>query len=277
MSTTTQPSLPELYVGMDVHADSIVIAVAETGRDGEIRLHSTLGGDMHSLERTLRKLALTRTLRVCYEAGPCGFTIARRLIKMGLDCVVVAPSLTPKGSGDKIKTDRRDGKMLARLHRAGELTTVHIPDGRDEAVRDLCRARTDAVKDLRRCRHQLKAMLLRHGYRYGEKTSWSDAHMRYLRELILPLPCMKVVVEEYIQTVEAANLRIQRIEQHMLEQLEAWHMAPVVRALQGFKGFQTVASMIVVSEIGEIHRFKHPRQLMAYLGLVPSENSSGGR
>jgi len=133
---------------------------------------------------------------MCYEAGPCGFVLARRLRQWGIACAVVAPSLTPKGSGDKIKTDRRDARMLARQHRAGELTAVHVPDERDEAIRDLCRARTDAVQDLRRGRHQLKAFLLRNGYRYSEKTSWGVAHMRYLRELVLPHPAMKVVFEE---------------------------------------------------------------------------------
>jgi transposase len=165
--------------------------------------------------------------------------------------------------------------MLARLHRAGELTAVHIPDERDEAIRDLCRARTDAVQDLRNGRHQLKAFLLRNGYRYSEKTSWGVAHMRYLRELVLPHPAMKVVLEEYLQGIDATAERIERLEVHMRALLEDWHMRPVVLALMGLRGYQTVAAMITVSEIGDIHRFAHPRQLMAYLGLVPSESSSG--
>ena len=195
--------------------------------------------------------------------------LARRLKQWGIACDVVAPSLTPKGSGDKIKTDRRDARLLARLHRAGELTAVHIPDERDEAMRDLCRARTDAVQDLRSGRHQLKAFLLRNGYRYSEKTSWGVAHMRYLRELVMPHPAMKVVLEEYLQCIDAAAERIERLEVHMKALLEDWHMRPVVLALMGLRGYQTVAAMITVSEIGDIHRFAHPRQLMAYLGLVP--------
>ena len=153
---------------------------------------------------------------------------------------------------------------------------MHVPDERDEAIRDLCRARTDAVQDQRSGRNQLKAFLLRNGYRYGEKTSWSAAHMRYLRELILPHPAMKIVLEEYLQCIDAAAERIERLEVHMKALLDEWHMKPVVLALMGFKGYQTVAAMITVSEIGDIHRFPHPRQLMAYLGLVPSESSSGG-
>jgi transposase len=266
-----------LYLGFDVHAENIAVALAEAGRDGEVRNYGEIPNTFHSVEKLLRKLGHPdKELRVCYEAGPCGFVLARFLKKKGIACDVIAPSLTPKGSGDKIKTDRRDARMLARLHRAGELTAVHVPDERDEAIRDLCRARTDAVQDQRSGRNQLKAFLLRNGYRYGEKTSWSAAHMRYLRELILPHPAMKIVLEEYLQCIDAAAERIERLEVHMKALLDEWHMKPVVLALMGFKGYQTVAAMITVSEIGDIHRFPHPRQLMAYLGLVPSESSSGG-
>lgn len=266
-----------LYLGLDVHAENIAVAIAEAGRDGEVRNHGVISSGLRSVDKLLHKLGHPhKELRICYEAGPCGFVLARHLKKKGIACDVIAPSLTPKGSGDKIKTDRRDARMLARLHRAGELTAVHVPDERDEAIRDLCRARTDATHDRRDARHQLKAFLLRNGYRYSETTAWSAAHMRYLRELTLPHAAMKVVLEEYLQAIDAATERIERLEVHMTALLEDWHMKPVVLALMGFRGYQTVAAMITVSEIGDIHRFPHPRQLMAYLGLVPSESSSGG-
>jgi transposase len=272
------PMKKELYLGLDVHKDYIITAVAEEGRKGEVRESGAISNDLHAVEKWLAKLRKAHGkethLYACYEAGPCGFGLARRLGQLGVECQVVAPSLTPKRSGDRVKTDRRDARKLARLLRAGELTPVYIPEPTDEAMRDLCRARTDAVDDRRRSRHRLKGFLLRHGYRYQGKSTWNAAHERYLRELVLPHPAMKVILEEYLQAIAAAGERIERCELGMRELLEKWRLAPAVRALMAMKGFQTVAAMILVSELGEVHRFAHPRQVMAYLGLVPTENTS---
>src|SRR5512135_757939 len=268
----------KLYLGLDVHKDSITIAIAQDGRNGELRLFGTITNDLGRLEVALNRIRKAHPgaqLEVAYEAGPCGFGIARRLKQLKLPCLVAAPSLIPKQPGSPFKTDKRDARAIARLLRAGELTGVYVPEPTDEAIRDLCRARTDAVDDLRRCRLRLKAFLLRHGYRYQGKANWSQPHMRYLRELVLPHPAMKAILEEYLQGIDAAHERVQRLEASMLTLVEGWRLQPAVQALMAFRGFQRVAAMITVSELGDIHRFEHPRQLMTYLGLVSVEHSSG--
>jgi transposase len=188
-----------------------------------VRATGSLSNDLQGLEKWIGRLRKAHgkevLLRAAYEAGPCGFGIARRLKQVGVECEVVAPSLTPTRPGERIKTDRRDARKLARLLRAGELTPVYIPEATDEALRDLCRARTDAVDARRRGRHRLKGFLLRHGYRYQGKSSWSAAHERYLRELVLPHPAMKVILEEYLQAIAAATERIARCEMAMSDLL----------------------------------------------------------
>lgn len=270
----------KLHLGLDVHKDSITMAIAQAGRQGEIRLLGTITNDLHALEKALRRVRKAHPgahLEVAYEAGPCGFGIARRLQQLHVPCLVAAPSLIPKQPGAPFKTDKRDARSLARLLRAGELTAVYVPEPTDEAIRDLCRARTDAVDDLRRCRLRLKSFLLRHGYRYQGKANWSQPHLRYLRELVLPHPALKAILEEYLQGIDAAQERVQRLEASMLNLLETWRLKPAVQALMACRGFQLVAAMVTVSELGDIHRFAHPRQLMTYLGLVSREDSSGPR
>jgi transposase len=275
------PMKKELYLGLDVHQEWILTAVAEPGRRGEVRDTGAIRCDLHAVEKWVGRLRKAHgkevIVRACYEAGPCGFGIARRLKQLGVECEVVAPSMTPTRTGDRVKTDKRDARKLARLLRAGELTAIYIPEPTDEAMRDLCRARTDAVDDRRRSRQRLKGFLLRHGYRYQGKSAWTGAHLRYLRELVLAHPAMKVILEEYLMAITAASEGIERCEMAMRDLLPKWRLEPAVRALMGMKGFQTVAAMIVVSELGEVYRFAHPRQVMAYLGLIPSENTSSDK
>jgi len=270
----------KLYLGLDVHKDSIAIAIAQSGRQREVRTYGTISSSLHMVEKALARIKKAHpgaSIETCYEAGPCGFVLARRLEQLHIPCVVAAPSLIPQPSGDRVKTDKRDAQKLARLLRAGELTAVYIPESTDEAIRDLCRARTDAVDDLKRNKQRLKAFLLRSGYQYPGKANWSAAHMRYLREIVLAHPGQKVILEDNLQVIDAALERIKRYEENILTLLEEWRLKEAVYALMAFKGFQLVAAMITVSELGDIHRFDHPRQLMAYLGLVSTEHSSGSK
>jgi transposase len=272
--------MTKVYAGLDTHKDSIVIGLAFAGR-GEPELYGKAPADLNGFLKVLRRIQARHDLakeeiRLCYEAGPTGFVLARRLRALGYATDVVAPSLTPTRSGDRIKTDPRDARKLAGLFRAGELTAVHIPEAADEVIRDVCRARTDAVDQQTRCRQQLGAFLLRNGYHYTGLSPWSKAHLRYLRELVLQDPVQKLVLEEYLQRIDSAVHQVERIEQQMGLLLNGWARKEFVQALQGFRGFQQVASMIVASELGTLSRFRHPRPLMAYLGLVPGEYSSGG-
>lgn len=265
-----------LYVGLDVHKDSIEIGTADGTGGGEVRHVGRVGGDMASLDRAVRSLNRpTRSLIFVYEAGPCGYAIYRHLTSRGFTCQVVAPSMTPRRPGERIKTDRRDCLKLARLGRAGELTIVHIPDARDEAIRDLSRARGDAVRNQRDARHRLKALLLRHDIRYAGKTAWTQAHESWLARVKLPHPAQQIVFQEYLDSVRESTQRIARLTQALTDAVIDWRWQPVVAGLQTLRGIALVNAVTLVAEIGDIQRFSHPRHLMAYLGLVPGEHSSG--
>jgi transposase len=267
-----------MFVGMDVHKDSIDISVAEEGRDGEVRHYGKIAGDLDALATVVRALrAPDRRLRFVYEAGPCGFEIYRYLTAQAEDCVVVSPSSMPTRRGDRIKTDRRDGDALARLHRAGELTAIYIPTAADEALRDLVRAREDAVGLSTQAKHRLKAFLLRQGRRYAGRAGWTQAYRRWLADLSFPLAPQHIALQEYRDTIDEAERRVDRITDQLRQITPAWRWAPVVDGLQALRGVSFVTAVGLVVEIGDIRRFDHPRQLMAFLGLVPSEYSSGPR
>jgi transposase len=264
------------YVGLDVHKDTTVIAVAESGREGEVRLYGQIASDLAALEKVLRKLGGDGiVLHVVYEAGPTGFVVYRRLRQLEIDCIVVAPSKTPQAQGPRQKTDRRDAVQLARLHRAGELTAIHVPDAVDESIRDLTRARADAVHDLTRAKQRLKSFLLRLGYHYSGSANWSEAHMRTLRKLTLPLPALRSVLEEQLLAIEQTTQRVSRLDELLAVQVPQWRLYPAVQAVMCLRGFQLTSAAIIVAELGDVRRFAHPRHLMAFLGLVPKENSTG--
>src|SRR5207245_3745912 len=212
-----------------------------------------------------------------YEAGPGGYWLYRYLTRKGLTCFVVAPSLIPRKAGDRIKTDKRDALTLARLARSGDLTPVYVPAVRDEAIRDLARAREDALKDLNAARFRLKALLLRNDLRYTGRANWSAEHLRWLARLVFPTPAQQIVFQEYVRTVSERTERLRRLEAELLEQAKPWRFYPVVEALQALRGVQFTVAITTIAELGDLTRFDSPRQLMSYLGLTPSEYSSGDR
>ena len=263
------------YIGLDVHKDTIAVALAAPGRRGEVREYGKIANTPAAVRALLIKLARRGSmLRFCYEAGPCGYGIQRQLTTAGHECMVVAPSLIPRKPGERIKTDRRDAINLAKLHRAGELTPVWVPDHAHEAIRDLVRARQAAVRALRQARQQLSGFLLRHGHHYS-RPAWTLMHRRWLAGLSFEHAAHFIVLQDCIDAVEAAQARRDRLEAHIEVALDNWSLAPVVRALQALRGLALVAAATLVAELGDISRFDNPRQLMAYLGLVPSEHSSG--
>jgi transposase len=264
------------FVGLDAHAESTAIGFAQAGREAP-RFVGTLGPKLAELKKALGKLGEPQALLVVYEAGPCGFTLARELTAHGYRCEVVAPSRIPLAPGERVKTDRRDALKLASLARAGDFVPVTIPDDRDEAIRDLSRARVDAVRARLKARQQLKALLLRHGRRYSGKSSWTAAHERYLAAVSFAHPAQDIAFAEYRQGVGEGEARVQRLTQALRQQVQCWRMHPVVHALMTLRGLELVAATTVVAELGDLKRFVHPRDLMGYIGLVPSEHSSGSR
>jgi transposase len=266
----------KFFVGLDVHKDTIAVAVAEAGRESA-RLVGTIAHDVSKLLKVLARYGAPAQVHVVYEAGPTGYGMQRELARRGYQCQVIAPSLIPKRAGDRVKTDHRDCLRLAELSRAGELRAVWIPDPADEAIRDLARAREDAVNARTQARHQLKGFLLRHDVRYAGKTSWSKTYYRWLATLNFGLPGAQIAFTEYWQAVTAADERVVRLTEASANSIEGWRFEPVVKALQSLRGIDQISAIGLVAEIGDIGRFAHPRQLMAYLGLVPSEYSSGER
>ena len=264
------------YIGLDVHKETIAVSIAPQ-HSTEVRRYGIINGSLDAVDKLVKKLSCDSVeLRVVYEAGPCGFVICRHLRSQGIACDVISPSLIPKKASDRVKTDRRDADQLARLYRAGELTAIHIPDQEDEAIRDLIRARTAVVCDLRQARHRLKGFLLRLGFRYTGKRSWNDAHKRYLSKLVMPQAPQQIAFQEYIHAIDDASERLDRLTQSGLDALPGWKWEPVVRALMSLRGVQELTAMTLVAEVGDFTRFEDPRSLMHFFGLTSSEHSSGG-
>ncbi len=267
-----------VFIGLNTHKESTEVAYVFDDRDST-PVHF---GKIPSTKQAFSKLARqfqskhpNATLHFTYEAGPCGYWVYRLLTSLGHCCYVVAPSLIPKKPGDNIKTDKRDALNLARLLKHADLTAIYVPEPEVQAIRDLSRARESSMNDLKQAKYQLKALLLRNNIRYDGTANWSLKHLRWLTELVLPHPCQQIVLQEYLQTVNERIARLTRLDNEMAHHVRNWRYYPVVKAIQAMRGVQLLTAVGTIAELGDLTRFDHPRKLMSYLGLVPSESSSG--
>lgn len=264
------------YVGLDVHKETVAVSVAQ-GNGGEVRYWGEIANTPEAMDKLIRQLRKSDArLSFCYEAGPCGYELHRRLTGLGWECMVVAPSLIPRKAGDRVKTDRRDSLSLSRLHRAGELTAVCVPDDDQEALRDLTRAREDLKHLQRQAKQRLLAFLLRHGRRYGGRSHWTQAHFRWLETVKFEHPAQQIVMQEYLDVVLLCGKRVAGLDVQIEQTAQASRVWPVIEALMALRGVNLLTATTLVAEVGDLKRFANAPQLMAYLGLVPSEHSSGG-
>jgi transposase len=264
------------YVGMDAHKKSITVAMLTPGEtEPTVWQVKNESKSIRSLARKLKRDAPGEVVS-CYEAGPCGYALQRQLEGQSVRCKVIAPSLTPVKPGERIKTDRRDAKKLTVLLRAGLLTEVSPPTSEEEAVRDLCRCREDAKEDLERARHRLSKMLLRRGLVYRDGRNWTRGHRAWLRSIKWDFDADQAVFDDYIYAIEQLEERLAGLTAKVEAEAKQPLYAEPVAQLRCFRGIDTVTAMTIVAELHGFGRFSSPRELMAYLGLVPSENSSGG-
>jgi len=264
------------FVGLDVHKETIAVSVAEAD-GGEVRYQGEIPNTPDAVVRLVRRLRKEEGVKLsfCYEAGPCGYGLHRQLLDLGQVCQVVAPSLIPKKPGDRVKTDRRDSLNLARLHRAGELTAVWVPDGAQEALRDLTRAREDMKHLQRQAKQRLLGFLLRHSKRFEGKDNWTQAHFRWMEEVKFEQPVQQIVFQEYVDSVQAMTRRVRAFDEQMESAARDSVFWPVIEGLMALRGVKLITATTIVAEIGDLRRFATAPQLMAYLGVVPSEHSSG--
>jgi len=269
----------EAFVAFDTSKLRNAVAIAEAGRAGEVRFFGEIENTEAATAKLVKKLAAKyQHLTFCYEAGPTGYEVYRQIKSLGHECIVVAPSLIPKKPGDRVKTNRRDALSLAKLLRAGELTAVWVPDRGHEAMRDLTRARETTMMDLRSKRQQISAFLLRQGLHYSEgKKTWTKTHMNWLASQKLEYAEQRLVFEEMMLAMRQAQERLERLAQAIRVAVPDWSLAEVVTALMAMRGIDLISAATFLAEIGDPSRFQHPSELMGYLGLVPSENSTGDK
>jgi transposase len=252
-----------LDVGLDVHQDAIAVAYVAKEHAAEVIYLGTIGTRQVDSDQLVRTLQAKAThLVFVSEAGPCGSWLSRDLTNKGQVCWVVAPSLMPTKAGDRVKTDRRDAIQLARLMRSGDLTAVYVPAVEDEALRDLSRAREDAIGDLKTAKCRLKAFWLRHDIRYTGRATWGPAHLRWLADVVCAPPAQQIVFQESVRAVHEHTERLQRLAQELRDQVKAWRLQPVVEALEGLRGVPCTVAVTLVAELGDLTRFENPRQVM---------------
>lgn len=269
-----------IFIGLDTHKEFTQVAYSPSDRRCNIKHLGKIKTNKQAFDKLARKLQSSHpksTLHFVYEAGPCGYWVYRHLTKLGHACYIVAPSLIPKKPGNRIKTDKRDAIMLTQLLKTGDINPIYVPEPEDEAIRDLSRARERAMTDLNDARFQLKALLLRNNINYDGKSNWSVKHLRWLTELILPHPSQQVVLQEMIQSINERSSRLQRLDGELEYYVKQWRYYPVVKSIQAMRGVRLLVATGIISELGDLSRFDHPRKLMSYVGLTPSENSSGGK
>lgn len=266
-----------MYVGLDVHKNGINVAVALRGRKPSVSRGEISNTPEAVAKMVKRVVGKRRSVGFCYEAGPCGYELYRQILNLGYDCMVVAPSLIPKKPGDRIKTDSRDACELARLYRSGDLTTVWVPDRNQEAIRDLTRAREDMKSMVQHARQRLNAFMLRHNHVFPGKSRWGPSHFKWLEQQKFEIPEQQIVFQEYVDTVQQAQLRVLGLKEQLEQSVKNWSMEPVIRALMALRGVDLITAATIIAELGDLTRFESPRQLMNYLGLVPSEHSSGAK
>lgn len=267
-----------LFIGLDTHKSFTQVALLKDNRGETPITYGRINTSKSALIKLAQKIQSqfsNVTLHFIYEAGPCGYWIYRLLTSLGYRCYIVAPSLIPKKPGDRVKTDKRDAAKLARLFRADELSPIYVPEAEDEAIRDLSRARETAMRDLKDAKLQLKGFFLRNNINTAVKDNWSKKHLRWLTELVLPHHSQQIVLQEMIQIISERMQRLQRLDNELIHQVKNWRYYPVVKAIQAMRGIRLLVALGTVAELGDLRRFDHPRKLMSYLGLVPSENSSG--
>lgn len=266
----------DIYVGLDVHKATIAVAIVR-GLRAQAQYFGEIANTPAEIKKLIKRLSPDgEVMNFCYEAGGCGYEVYYQLKKLGQECDVVAPSLIPRKAGTRIKTDRRDAMMLAKLHSSGDLTAVWVPDKEQEAMRDLSRAREDMMQMQTKAHQRLGAFLLRHGKIFEGKSRWTQAHWRWMETITFETAMQQIVLQEYIEAAKDLQRRVLGLEGQIRLAMAGWNLEPVVKALMALRGVSMITAVATIAELGDLTRFDTPKELMAYLGLVPSERSSGG-